>query len=107
MKAGPLRDRITVQAPSVIQDDAGQPLTTWTDVALLWANVQYTSGLSAIRSGMDTSNVKASIRIRYRAGINPGMRVMFGTTEFSIEAVLPDKSAGMIDLVCASKNAQS
>ena len=56
---------------------------------------------------MDTSNVKASIRIRYRTGINPGMRVLFGTTEFSIEAVLPDKSAGVIDLVCTSKNAQS
>ena len=107
MKSGPLRDRVTVQAPSVIQDDTGQPLTTWSDVALLWANVQYTSGLSAIRSGMDTSNVKASIRIRYRTGISPGMRVMFGTTEFSIEAVLPDKTAGVIDLVCTSKNAQS
>ena len=107
MKSGPLRDRVTVQVQSSTQDDIGQPLTTWTDVALLWANVQYTSGLSAIRSGMDTSNVKASIRIRYRTGINPGMRVMFGTTEFSIEAVLPDKTAGVIDLVCATKNAQS
>lgn len=107
MKAGPLRDRITVQDKSIVQDESGQPLTTWTDVAFLWANVVYTSGLSAISSGMDTSNVKASIRIRYRAGIDAGMRVMFGATIFSIEGVLPHKSTGMIDLVCQTKNAES
>jgi SPP1 family predicted phage head-tail adaptor len=107
MKSGPLRDRITVQVQSSVQDEAGQQLTTWTDVAKLWANVEYTSGLSAIRSGMDTSNVKASIRIRYREGINAGMRVIFGATDFDIEGVLPHKSAGMIDLVCQTKNAQS
>jgi SPP1 family predicted phage head-tail adaptor len=107
MRAGKLRDRITVQVQSTTQDDAGQPLTTWTDVAALWSDVQYTSGLSAIRSGMDTSNVKASIRIRYRVGIDAGMRILFGATVFSIEAVLPDKAAGMIDLVVTTKNAQS
>ena len=107
MKSGALRDRITIQAPSIAQDDTGQRLTAWSDFALVWANVQYTSGLSAIRSGMDVSSVKVSIRIRYLAGVHAGMRLLHDGAEYSIEAVLPNKAERTVDLVCVVRNAES
>lgn len=108
MKAGAMRDRITIQQRSSVQDElTGEISQTWTDVALVWANVQFVNGISAIKAGMDTSSVKASIRMRYRTGIDASMRVLHGTDIYSIEAVMPNKTAGTLDLICKVTNAQS
>lgn len=107
MKAGDLRNRITIQAQSNVQDETGQMLTTWTAIAQVWASIKHVSGISAIKAGMDTSSVKASIRIRHRSGINAGMRVLHGATVYSIEAVIPDGQRTFIDLVSVVKDAQT
>lgn len=107
MNAGDLRHRVTIQSQSNVQADNGEMLNTWSDVALVWASIKHVSGLSAIKSGMDVSSVKASIRIRYRAGINAGMRVLHGATVYSIEAVLPSDRREFLDLVASVKNAES
>ena len=80
-------------------------LATWTTIAQVWASIKHVSGISAIKAGMDTSSVKASIRIRHRSGINAGMRVLHGATVYSIEAVIPDGQRTFIDLVSVVKNA--
>jgi SPP1 family predicted phage head-tail adaptor len=105
MKAGQLRHRVTLQAPATAQDEAGQMLTTWTDVAPVWADIKYVTGMSAIKAGMDTSSAKAAIRIRHRTGVNAGMRVLYGATVFDVEAVMPNEQYRTIDLVCVVKNA--
>lgn len=108
MKAGQLRDRITIQQRSSVQDETtGEIAQTWTDVALVWANVQHISGISAIKAGMDTSSVKTAIRMRYRAGIDASMRVLHGSDTYTIEAVMPKRTAGTLDLICKVTNAQS
>ena len=107
-KAGQLRDRITIQQRSSVQDaTTGEIALTWADVALVWANIQHISGISAIKAGMDTSSVKTAIRMRYRTGIDASMRVLHGTDIYSIEAVMPNKTAGTLDLICKVTNAQS
>ena len=107
MKAGDLRNRITIQLQSNVQDANGEMVNTWSDVALVWASIKHVSGLSAIRSGMDVSSVKASIRIRHRTGINAGMRILNGDSVYTIEAILPDDRREYLDAVCAVKNAES
>lgn len=102
-RAGELDKRITLQSPSVTQDEAGQPLTTWTDTATVWAHVLHETGMGAIKSGQDMSVVKASIRIRKRA-VNAGERVMFGSQAYDIKAVLPDTQGVFIDLACEAVN---
>ena len=101
MRAGPLNTRITVQQQSTAQDALGQPLTTWTTFATLWADVKQNSGISMIRADADMSVVRASIRVRYKAGITSAMRVLIGTDVYAIQAVLPDVSGKQYtDLVC-------
>ena len=105
MNPGLLNSRCQIQAPSNVQDETGQMLATWTTIAQVWASIKHVSGISAIKAGMDTSSVKASIRIRHRSGINAGMRVLHGATVYSIEAVIPDGQRTFIDLVSVVKNA--
>jgi SPP1 family predicted phage head-tail adaptor len=101
MRAGELTSRITIQRPADGEDERGQPLTTWTDVATVWATIAFTSGLGAIKAEAPVSVVKASIRIRYRMGIAAGMRVLEGAAAYQVRAVLPDRAGrDYVDLVC-------
>ena len=101
MKAGQLNTRVSIQSPSAGQDALGQPLEAWVAVADVWADVRPGTGMEAVRAGSLVSLVRASIRIRRRAGITNGMRVLVGTTAYEIEAVIPGGSRQeFTDLVC-------
>lgn len=105
MQSGQLDQRVTLQSPASGKDAIGQPATTWTDVATVWASVAYLSGLSAIKAGADVSQVQTSVRIRYRSGLNAGMRVLHGDVVFDVRAVLPGEKNVFVDLVCVATNA--
>lgn len=98
--AGKYDQRIVIESRSAGQDAAGQPSETWTTLAHMWADVRYPSGLSEIRSGADRETLKASIRIRYRAAVNAGMRVIHRGRTLEISAVAPNYNAGYVDLIC-------
>jgi SPP1 family predicted phage head-tail adaptor len=96
-----LNKRATIQTPEIAQDVLGQPLLTWADVATVWANVTHLSGLESIRADSETAIVRASIRIRYRAGITPGMRVLVAAQFYNVKAVLMDHTNKVFtDLTC-------
>ena len=101
MQAGRLNRRCLLQSPSQSVDAIGQPIPGWTDVAMVWADIRMKSGLEAIKAGASVSVVQASIRIRYRAGINAGMRVVHNLQVYEILAVQPDVGGReYVDLVC-------
>jgi SPP1 family predicted phage head-tail adaptor len=96
-----LRHKIEVQARVAGTDDLGQPLDTWETVASPWADIRHMNGMTALKGGADLSVVTASIRIRYRTGLNAGMRVVHGSKIYNIEAVLPDENGRVwMDLTC-------
>lgn len=102
MQAGKLRDYVTLQQAGEVQDSAGQMIPGWTQVAMIWAEIRYLSGLQAVRAGASVSVEKVSIRIRHRPGVVASMRVVdIGGVIYSIDAVLPNKqSRAFMDLVC-------
>lgn len=100
LQAGKLNQRIELQRRVTGRDGAGQPSTTWELVAPMWADVRNQGGLEAIKAGATTSVVQSSIRIRYRAGVDSGMRVLYDGRTYNILAVLPDARRVHIDLVC-------
>ena len=105
MRAGQLKHRITLQRPTGAQDAWGTPEAAgWEDVALVWADFRYQSGSESIRAGADVSIVRASVRIRWRAGIDAGMRVLYQGQAYDIEAVLPGGDRQHLDLVCKRVN---
>mgnify|MGYP001398693095 CR=1 FL=1 len=105
MQAGRLRTRCTLQAPGTTQDELGQPIPGWTDVATVWGDVRLRSGLESIKAGAVVSTVQASVRIRYRTGINAGMRVLVDSVPYEVLAVQPDVGGReYVDLVCQVVN---
>lgn len=101
MNAGSLNRRIRIEAPSQTQDEAGQPVDGWALVAEVWADIRLLGGLESIRAGAVTSSTQASIRIRWRTGLDAGMRVMHGGAAYNIRSVNPDwGSRQFVDLVC-------
>jgi SPP1 family predicted phage head-tail adaptor len=104
MLAGMLNRRVVITQQSTDQDDYGQPVQTWTEVATCWANIANKSGLQTILSDAQDSEVHSSIRIRYRTDIEPGMRLslpQFPDLVFQVQAVMPDHAGRVFtDLVC-------
>jgi len=105
MQAGRLNRRCTLQAPGTTQDELGQPIPGWTDVATVWGDIRMKSGLESIKAGAPVSVVQASIRVRYRAGITAGMRVVHNLQAYNITAVMPDVGGReYVDLVAEVVN---
>jgi SPP1 family predicted phage head-tail adaptor len=105
MQAGRLNRRVTLQAPGTATDELGQPIPGWTDVATVWGDVRLRSGLESVKAGAVVSTVQASVRIRYRTGINAGMRVLVDSVPYEVLAVQPDVGGReYVDLVCQMVN---
>ena len=102
MQAGRLSTRCVIQRRTGGTNDWGEPLPEgWETHATVWANVKHLSGSEAIKADAEVSTVRASIRIRYRAGVNAGMRAVHNLTAYNITAVMPDVGGReYVDLVC-------
>ncbi|NHZ81832.1 phage head closure protein [Massilia sp. CCM 8695] len=96
-----MRHLVTIQAP-VGRDPIGQPIPGgWVTHATAWADVRMVGGLEAIKAGAVVSQVKASIRMRYRTDLTAAMRVVHGATIYKVLAVLLDEERHQhVDLVC-------
>lgn len=102
-RAGTLRDRIHIQRKTGGTDGWGTPEPeAWENISpgRIAASVLHKSGLGTIKADAEVSIVRASIRIRRRAGVDAAMRVLFGSSVYSIEAVLPGPTREYMDLVC-------
>lgn len=103
--AGKRNKLVKLQQPGTTQDEIGQPIPGWVDVATVYANIKHQSGSESIRADKDTSIVKVSIQIQKRSGVTAGMRVLYGSTAYQITAVLPDEQSNdRMFLVCEVVN---
>ncbi len=106
MNSGNLKFRISLEKYQYIGQDpsTGEELRDWVKLYDAWADIRHLSGLESIKAAAPTSTVKASIRLRYRPGINASMRIRHGETIYEIEAVLPGKHRynKYIDLICTT-----
>ena len=91
MQAGRLRHQVIIQsrtAASPQRTPSGAPDEAWADLYTVWAAIEPLRGKEFMESQAVNSAVATRIRIRYRSGIDATMRVKFGTTIYSIEAVI-------------------
>ena len=101
MKAGPLRQRVTIQEKSASQNTYGEEVITWTDLATVWAAVEPLTGREFLEGKQITAEVSTRIRIRYRSGITPEMRVEFGSIVYDIHSIIHlEEREREIHLIC-------
>lgn len=88
-------NKILIQSRCATVNEGGQPVDTWINVCEPWASIKGQTGSAAIKQSVIMGNIEASInsfsfRIRYRKGIDAGMRVVFDGLYFDIKQVIPD-----------------
>lgn len=102
MRAGELRKRVLIQQRSTGQDTSGGQLTTWSDVATVWAAIEPMSGRELINAAAAQSEATHTVLLRYRPGIVPAMRINYQSRLFDIKAVLDENERHrMLTLICA------
>lgn len=88
MQAGRLRHRIIIQEHQITRDTYQGEIEAWGEVATVWAEVSPISGREFILQQRAEAEVTHRVRLRYRAGLKPQMRVLFSGRVLQIEAVL-------------------
>ena len=94
MRAGTLRDYVTIQSLTTSQDAYGGVTETWADFASVWANVEYLTGNELWRAQQANSEARGRVRIRHRNDIKPTMRIKHGSIYLDILSVLPADNKG-------------
>lgn len=84
MEAGKLNKRITIQANALTRDTNGAEVDSWTTVATVWAAITTDAGREFYAAQKINAETTAVMRIRYRAGLNPRMRVLYAGKYFNI-----------------------
>lgn len=78
LAAGDLNRQIIIQRRVPGETPEGQPVDVWVDVATVWASIRGQTGMGSITGLQDdvaASIERYSYRIRYRTGIDAGMRI--------------------------------
>jgi SPP1 family predicted phage head-tail adaptor len=104
MKAGDLRERITIQLPTVVVDPIGGQAegTPATVVSNLPAAVESLGlGTERPQAGQLRSSVSKLVRIRYREGITTSMLVLWRGLTLEIGLVDSDSQRTETRLTCA------
>ena len=108
MLAQRLRHQIKLQSQSTSLDSYGGNVGTWTTVATVRAGIEPIGGTEALRNGQNVGEQMVRVVMRYRSGVTPQMRIVRGSTLYTIVAVANrDESNRMLELTCKTGGGES
>lgn len=84
---GALRHRLTLESLATSPDGGGGVDESWIEAATLWGEITPLAGGETAHAERLAGRHTYEIRIRYRAGVVPAMRLRLGTRVFHILAV--------------------
>lgn len=94
MRAGRLRHRVTFQEKTLTQNEYGEAIETWADMATVWASVSPRGGREALTQAEETQTLRVDIRARSRDDVTPEMRATWNGHTYDIEQVVRFDEAG-------------
>lgn len=100
MRAGKLRRRASLQRKQVSQDEFGAEVTTWREIARLWAAIRPLQGREFWTSQAEQGEITTRIEIRYRGDVRVADRLVWSGKTFDIEAVTADERLTSMELMC-------
>ncbi len=100
---GALRQRLTLQSPSRVDDGGGGATVTWDTVAELWAYVRPITGDERLRHDAVTARVTHEVWIRHRSDVAPAMRFTDGARVLDIVAVLDPGRRDRLQCLCEER----
>ena len=101
MRAGRLRHRVTLQTQSEERNSLGEVENTWEDWATVWGGVEPLRGRELMTDERNEAELTTRVIIRYRSGVVPSMRVVWGAHTYDIESVIDVDGRGRdLELMC-------
>lgn len=100
MRSGRLRHRIDIEEPADTRNTAGELTPGWATWAPnVPAAFEKPTAMEFLAAQQLRAAASQNIRIRYRQGVLPTMRVRHGTTIYEIKGITPDEKTGRHELV--------
>ena len=108
INAGTLRKRITLQQQSTSVDTYGQQITTWTDVATVWASIEPSVGRELMAAQAVRLDQPTTITMRWQpAFASPkalaAMRAVYNSRIFNIYSVENEEERNRMLTLLASE----
>jgi SPP1 family predicted phage head-tail adaptor len=103
VRAGDLRHRVIVKQKATQTPNAvGEPQTTWSTLATVWAKVAPLSAREAERAKSVGEMVSHTVELRYRSDITAGMKITHRTRDLYINGVMDvDEAKVKLMLYCS------
>ncbi|MFN7019877.1 MAG: phage head closure protein [Phycisphaerales bacterium] len=108
LAAGAMNRRVLIQRPVEVYDAHGQrEPEAWADVGQAWALVTRAPGTERFQADQRTSVQTATFTIRWRTGIEPGMRVISDGQAYDIRDVGESGTRDLIVLTCEGREVRT
>ena len=96
MDPGKLNHRITFQIQNLDSEEE-----EWNDIVTTWASINPISGREYYQAETINSDLTHKVRLRYRKGITPDMRVLYNGRIFYIVSVINEfERNSTLQLMC-------
>jgi SPP1 family predicted phage head-tail adaptor len=99
---GELRNLIEVQRASTTPSKTGQPLNTFTTIAMVWAGIVAQSATETQTQQQTKALTHYEITMRYREFILPTDRLKKDDTIYNIVGVVPDRKKTYLTIEATS-----
>lgn len=96
LSAGNLRQRITIQVSTDTDDGRGGVTHSWATYASAWAAIRPASSREQYMAGQLQGSISHVVTMRYQAGIQPKMRVSWGSRTLEIVGVRTEDEEGRV-----------
>lgn len=106
MKAGGLRNRVTIRKFTTSRSPSGQVIQNWEDGAMVWAEVKGISGRELVASGAEMAEATVRVWVRFRRDITAASRLKVLTGAFAgstlniIGPPIPDSAMTRLEILC-------
>lgn len=102
MRAGTLRNLITIQEPTVAKNAIGENVPSWATHAQVWARIEPLSGREYFEAAQTNDEAISKIIIRNLATVTPDMRISHNGVIYNIKSVMKPAVPGRMMVLIVS-----
>ena len=88
IRAGELRERITVQIATGATNSLGETVLTWANSTQVWASVEGVSARESLQMGQQEEVLTHEVKLRYLSGLTQNMRFAWRGRTLEIVSLL-------------------
>lgn len=100
IRAGELRERVTVQQSSETRNPLGEAIPTWSTFAEVWASVNGVTSRELLLAGQQQTEISHRVKMRYLPGLTQQMRLAWRGRTLEIVSVLEQDNRSVHELIC-------